>query len=203
MISCSRSNILEFIYCFRQADASRRAAKEAATGGGVGYPTSKYNQPDEVQILARVQRLAKAKQLREAREKAAAAAASSSAAATTAAAAHTTDTAVGNAVVGTAAEPKGSCATPIPTVVNTDETQERRPPPPAYTREDDGPAAQRSSGGMVERETVSGDSTNGSRDEGRSGLSEAGESGGGAGGRGASMMAMGIQAFLEESQRKL
>ena len=168
-----------------QADASRRAAEREGAAAS-------DKEPDEEQILARVQRLAKAKQLREAREAAAAAAAAATSSTTAAASAA------------------------VPPV-----QPHLSPPPRARVDKDgvmgpDGRAGVSSDGGGIVEGGAGGamgmggepagrrNEGNGVEKVGRSGV--AGDSGRGEGSAGGakpgSMMAMGIQAFLEESQKR-
>lgn len=173
----------------RQAEASRRAAKEGA---------AKPNEPDEEQILAKVQRLAKAKNSREAREAAA-------------------------AFVRDAAAAK---TPPAPTAQRLPPSPVSAPPtstPPPYRRNRDKVVKRDEAdkadgvadvGGVVEREAsgeigLGNSSETGATTAGKdSDRQEDGGSGWGVGasggGRnsGGSMMAMGIQAFLQESQKR-
>lgn len=151
-----------------QADASRRATEEGA---------AKHEEPDEEKILARVQRLAKAKQLRAARE---------------------------SAII-----------TDIPHGSPPSDVLRRPPSPeagrlcsPAYTRTDGGDIEETGQGssvaggvsgiekGAAARRDASEKSGAAQEDKGRVAAAPTGSGGGG------SMMAMGIQAFLEESQKR-
>ncbi|CAM9417280.1 unnamed protein product [Ectocarpus sp. 6 AP-2014] len=162
-----------------KADASRRAAQREGAAAS-------EREPDEEQILARVQRLAKAKQLREAREAASATASRATAATPTAAAAVD--------MAPPAASPHSR---------------------PRYPRPEESEVAERDTGASVGGGVVEGgaggamgagggfaaaeagnEGSGGGQDEG------AGRGARGGGGRSGSMMAMGIQAFLEESQKR-
>lgn len=149
----------------RQADASRRAAEREGAA-------ARDKEPDEEQILARVQRVAMAKQQREAREAAASLAATPTAGTTPIAAA--------------------DMASLSPRAAS------------ALTEEEGvGGGLAGSGGGVVEGRAggaigMGGGGSEGGDSEGSGG----GGAGRGGGGRSGSMMAMGIQAFLEESQKK-
>lgn len=161
-----------------QAEASQRTTEEGAV---------KLEQPDEEKILARVQRLAKAKQLRAARETAAAA---------TRSAATVTDILHESPASDALRRP------PSPAV--------GRPFSPVYTRTDDGdvdvegagqgPVAAGGVSGIGEGAAANRDGLEKSgaaqEEKGRGAAVPTGSAGGG------SMMAMGIQAFLEESQKR-
>lgn len=162
-----------------QADASRRAAQREGAAAS-------EREPDEEQILARVQRLAKAKQLREAREAASAAASSATAATPTAAGAVD--------MAPPAASPHSR---------------------PGYPRPEESEVAERDTGASVGVGVVEGGAGGAMGAGGGSAAAEAGNEGSGGGqdegagrgargggGRSGSMMAMGIQAFLEESQKR-
>ncbi|CAM9598951.1 unnamed protein product [Ectocarpus fasciculatus] len=163
-----------------KADASRRAAQREGAAAS-------EREPDEEQILARVQRLAKAKQLREARE--AASAATSRATATT------------PTVAAAAVDMASPAASPHSR--------------PGYPRPEESEVAERDTGASVGGGVVEGgaggamgavggaaaaeassEGSGGGQDEG------AGRGARGGGGRSGSMMAMGIQAFLQESQKR-
>lgn len=161
-----------------QAEASQRATEEGA---------AKHEQPDEEKILARVQRLAKGKQLRAARETAAAA---------TRSAATVTDIVHGPPASDVLRRSPSSAAGRLFS--------------PVYTRTDDGDVDVEGAGqGSVVAGGVSGigeeaaanrdglEKSGAAQDEkGRGAAVQTGSAGGG------SMMAMGIQAFLEESQKR-
>ncbi|CAB1097649.1 unnamed protein product [Ectocarpus sp. CCAP 1310/34] len=159
-----------------KADASRRAAQREGAAA---------TEPDEEQILARVQRLAKAKQLREAREAASAAASRATAATPTAAGAVD--------MAPPAASPHSRSGFPRP---------------------EESEVAKRDTGASVGGGVVQGGPGGAMGAGGGSAATEAGNEGSGGGqdegagrgarggGRSGSMMAMGIQAFLEESQKR-
>lgn len=160
------------INCVCQADASRRAAKQEA---------SKPKEPDEEQILARVQRLAKAKQLRLAREAAAAAGGGEGASAQSA----------------SSSSPLVPRNPPSPVSAAPVSSNPAPPSPLTETAKDpglEGTAVEK--GATIAPASVTNDG----------GTKEAGvmPKGGSVGARfkGGSMMAMGIQAFLEESQKR-
>ena len=184
-------------YRFWQEEASRRAEKDG---------NSAPEEPDEEQILARVQRLAIAKQRRQAREAAAAAAERPAAKAALPAVSSPSVTPAPRHPPSpvTARLPSPQVPPSLKEIDNKDNTAE--------------PAGSAASGRIVEggaRETPRSEYVAGTK-EGTG--SERGSSeeetkvapvasrprGGGVGGsfRGGSMMAMGIQAFLEESQKK-
>lgn len=169
--------------CPLQADASRRAAEREGAAAS-------DKEPDEEQILARVQRLAKAKQLREAREAAAAAAATST---TTAAA--------------SAAVPPVQPHLSPPARARVEKDGVMGPDGRAGVSGDGGGIVEGGAGGamgMGGEPAGRRNEGNGVEKVGRSGV--AGDSGRGEGSAGGakpgSMMAMGIQAFLEESQKR-
>ena len=172
-----------------QADASRRAAEREGAAAS-------DKEPDEEQILARVQRLAKAKQLREAREAAAAAAA----------AATSTTTAAASAAASAAVPPVQPHLSP-PARARVDKDGVMGPDGRAGVSGDGGGIVEGGAGGamgMGGEPAGRRNEGNGVEKVGRSGA--AGDSGRGEGSAGGakpgSMMAMGIQAFLEESQKR-
>lgn len=162
-----------------QADASRRAAEREGAAA-----TDK--EPDEEQILARVQRLAKAKQLREAREAAAAAAAAATAASTAAAA----------AAVAPPVQPVLSPAAGV----SIDKEGAVGTAPMGGVRGGEGGIVEGRAGGAM---GMGGEAARKRNEVGGVGSGERGGAAGrGGGAKPGSMMAMGIQAFLEESQRR-
>lgn len=169
-----------------QTEASRRASKKGA---------AEEKEPDEEQILAKVQRVAKANKLRETREAAS----------------------VARGAAATVNDSTPSATLPVPAVY-------RRPPlsvavisplptqwPPHQNMHDETVDAEimagaAAGGGVVEggtEETVGKtESVKTSKENVGAGGKQQETGGGGGGGRAGSMMAMGIQAFLEESQKR-
>ncbi|CAM9116457.1 unnamed protein product [Scytosiphon promiscuus] len=166
-----------------KADASRRAAQREGVNAS-------QREPDEEQILARVQRLAKAKQLREAREAAAAAAA---AAAT--AAAEADDRPAATSTARAASEQAVSSSSGAENVQGTGRDEGGV----AARGEGEGKDASRAAGDRGEPADAGSEESRGGQEEG---VGRGGGGGGSGGGRSGSMMAMGIQAFLQESQRR-